>query len=56
MAYEPHWTLVLKGKHRCQECGEFVERAWCWFEKPALHTICWCENCVGVKLELDRQG
>jgi hypothetical protein len=44
--FQPRWVLVEGGQTRCQECGRFVGRAWHWFEKVALSTRCYCEECA----------
>ena len=44
------WELV-KGRHRCTECGRMVAAAWVFFAKPGLWTQTLCEPCVEEKLK-----
>jgi uncharacterized protein (UPF0212 family) len=45
------WVRVEAGKHRCEHCGEFVDRAWLWYAKPARHTHCLCLDCTARALK-----
>jgi len=47
------WILVDGGNHRCEECGNFINVAWLYFDvKPLTYTHCLCITCADDKLAL----
>jgi len=50
MTHKPEWKKVVAGKHRCQDCGQFVSVAWKLFVAPAEWTMCFCEDCTEERI------